>query len=253
MKRRTGVQGLAKGLAVLRALNMHNDSTALRLSELVHLPRPTVYRLLETLIDAGYVRRGPNGNTFRLTFAVRALGSGYSDEAWVTEVAVPVLEDLRREVVWPSDIATYDNGAMVIRETTNSSSPLAVLPGRAGHRPQILSTALGRCYLAFCPPPEQESILRILSSRGHRESKAAANRSAVMRMIKTTRARGFSVREGGQQPGTTSISVPVMHGGRILAAINIICIQSVIALDQIVARYLAPMKRAAARIEAALK
>ena len=243
------VFGLRKGLAVLRALNRRNDATALELSRATGLPRSTVYRLLATLQSAGYVDRGPNGNTFRLTIAVRGLAAGYSDEAWVGEVAAPVLRDLQRQVVWPSDIATYERGAMLIRETTNTQSPLATLPERAGHRPPVLSTALGRAYFSFCDAAERDAILGVLAARGHPERALARDRAAVARIVKTTRARGYAVRQGGHVPATTSIAVPVMKGRRVLAAINIICIASAIGLADIVARYLAPMRRAARRIE----
>ncbi len=247
------VFGLKRGLVVLRALNNQNNATALEISRLTGLPRPTVYRLLGTLQEAGYVDRGPNGNTFRLTIAVRGLAWGYSDEAWVVEIAGPVLRQLQREVVWPSDIATYERGAMLIRETTNTTSPLAMLPERAGHCPPVLTSSLGRAYLSFCDKPERDSILAVLSARGHRERRYARDRGAIAQMVQSTRARGYAVREGGRAPGTTSIAVPVMNNTKIVAAINIICIASAIALDEIVKRYLAPMRRAVREIEASLR
>lgn len=247
------VFGLKKGLAVLQALNNRNDATALEISRVTGLPRPTIYRLLATLQEAGYVDRGPNGNTFRLTIAVRGLAWGYSDEAWVGEIAAPVLKDLRREVVWPSDIATYERGAMLIRETTNTISPLAMLSERAGHRPPVLTSSLGRAYLSFCDKPERDAILAVLAAPGHRERRYARDRDAVSRLVRATRARGYAVRDGGRAPGTSSIAVPVMKNGRVLAAINIICITSAISLDDIIKRYLEPMRRAARRIEASLR
>ena len=246
------VLALRKGLIVLRALNRRNDATALEISRETRLPRPTVYRLLSTLQAAGYIDRGPNGNTFRLTIAVRGLSAGYSDEAWVAEIATPVLEDLRREIVWPSDLATYERGAMLIRATTNSTSPLATLPERAGHRPPVLTTSLGRAYFSFCDAAARDSILSVLAAPGHRERREARNRAAVRRLVVATRARGYAVRERGRAPGTSSIAVPVIKDGRVLAAINIICIASAISVDKIVTRYLAPLRSAARHIEDAL-
>ncbi len=152
-----------------------------------------------------------------------------------------------------SDIATYERGAMLIRETTNTTSPLAMLPERAGHRPPVLTSSLGRAYLSLCDKPERDSILAVLSARGHRERRYARDRGAIAQMVQSTRARGYAVREGGRAPGTTSIAVPVMNNGKIVAAINIICVASAIALDEIVKRYLAPMRRAVREIEASLR
>ncbi len=49
------VRALTRGLDVLHALNRKSGRTARDLAESTGLPRPTVYRLLETLEATGYV------------------------------------------------------------------------------------------------------------------------------------------------------------------------------------------------------
>jgi len=78
------VRGLLRGLTVLRALNETNYATAMELSKRTGLPRSTVYRLLDTLMAAGYVGIGARKETYQLTILVRALSDGFNDEAWVT-------------------------------------------------------------------------------------------------------------------------------------------------------------------------
>jgi len=47
------VRSLERGLAVLAAMNRHKIASVLELARETRLPRPTVYRLLETLARAG--------------------------------------------------------------------------------------------------------------------------------------------------------------------------------------------------------
>src|SRR5580704_6529100 len=54
---RGSVRALERGLAVLAAMNRHKIASVLELARETRLPRPTVYRLLETLGRAGYVTR----------------------------------------------------------------------------------------------------------------------------------------------------------------------------------------------------
>src|SRR5689334_21242880 len=91
------VRGLTRGLAILRALNENNYASALQLSRITDLPRPTVYRLLDTLIAAGYVAHGTRPDIYRLTIAVRALSDGFNDEAWMTEIAAPIIAELGQQ------------------------------------------------------------------------------------------------------------------------------------------------------------
>jgi IclR family mhp operon transcriptional activator len=241
-----------RGLAILRALNERNYASALQLSRATGLPRPTVYRLLDTLIAAGYVAHGPRPDVYRLTIAVRALSDGFDDEAWMTEIAAPILAELGHAIVWPTDIATFDRDAMVVRETTHASSPLSINREKAGFRPPVLLSSLGLVYLAHVSEAERETILRTLAASDRPDAALARNRRAINTLLAEVRSRGYGFREGGISPKTGSIAVPVMWRGRPLACINIHYILSAMTMEQVVAQYLAPMRAAAAKIEKAL-
>lgn len=238
-----------RGLSILRALNERNFATALELSRTTGLPRATVYRLLDTLIAAGYVTHGSRRETFQLTLQVRGLSDGFNDQAWLTEVASPVLEELGQEIVWPTDIATFDRDAMIVRDTTHGSSPLSINREKAGFRPPMLLSSLGRVYLAYCPEAEKDVILRTIAASSQPDCDLAADGEAVDRLLGEVRKRGYGFREGGISPKTGSIAVPVFWGERVIACINIHYIISALSEREVAARYLAPMKRAAAEIE----
>jgi len=246
------VRGLVRGLAILRALNENNYASALQLSRITGLPRPTVYRLLDTLIDTGFVAHGPSPDIYRLTIAVRTLSDGFNDEAWVTEIAAPVIAELGQAIVWPTDMATFDRDAMVVRETTHGSSPLSINREKAGFRPPVLLSSLGLVYLAQLGETEREAILRNLAGSDRPDAALAKNRRAVGAMLAEVKKRGYGFREGGISEKTGSIAVPVMWRGRPLACINIHYILSALTMAQVVERYLPPMRAAAAKIEQAL-
>jgi IclR family mhp operon transcriptional activator len=241
-----------RGLEVLRVLNEESYATASTISRRTGLPRPTVYRLLHTLDQAGYVRTAGRKDTFRLTSQVRTLSDGFDDEAWVTEIAAPVIEALGERIVWPTDIATLDGDAMVVRQTTNRRSPLAINRETAGFRPPILKSSLGLAYIAFCPEREREMILARLASSDRPDSKLARDSVYVGRLLADVRARGYGFREGGISPKTGSIAVPVMHGKRVIASINIHYILSALSMQQVVETYLPAMREAAEEIERGL-
>ena len=244
------VRGLTRGLAILRALNENNYATALQLSRITGLPRPTVYRLLDTLIAAGYAAHGARPDIYRLTIAVRALSDGFNDEAWMT---APIIAELGQTIVWPTDIATFDGDAMVVRETTHASSPLSINREKAGFRAPVLLTSLGLVYLANLGEAERDTILRTIAASDRPEAALARDRRAVGALLAQVRRRGYGFREGGISPKTGSIAVPVMWRGRPLACINLHYILSAMTMEQVAERYLAPMRAAAAKIEKALE
>lgn len=246
------VRGLVRGLAVLKALNERKDATASALARATGLPRPTVYRLLDTLKAAGYVTAGATPDTVRLTVAVRALSDGFDDEAWVTAIAQPILAELGRRIVWPSDLATFDGEAMVIRETTHAMSPLSINREKVGFRPPVLLSALGLAYVAHLDEAAREAVLRAIAASGRPDARLARNRRAVEALVAEVKRRGYGFREGGISPKTGSIAVPISWRGRPLACINMHYILSALTMAQVVERYLPAMKEAAGRIERAL-
>jgi DNA-binding IclR family transcriptional regulator len=110
------IRALMRGLDALTVLNMRDGATVSEVAHEIRLPRTTVYRILETLCNAGFVFRDAADDRYRLTIQVRALSEGFVDEAWVTQIAKPLITELSREIGWPVSIATLSGTAMRVRE-----------------------------------------------------------------------------------------------------------------------------------------
>jgi len=239
------VAGLQKGLRILRILNRLGEASTARVAAEAGLPRPTAHRLLETLRGEGYLQRASLREPYRLTLLVHTLAEGYHDVDWIEEIAAPVLAELRAEVVWPTDVATYDGGRMVIRLTTHSSSPLSIERVSRGREIAMLTSATGRAYLAFCPARERAAILEQL-----RSTPGVRWPARLELELAATRKRGYGLRiRGSVQPKTSSIAVPVRFGLRVIACINLHWIHAALKPETAVARYLRPLQQAVARIE----
>lgn len=200
MTKYTNVRGLARGLQVLRALNSIESgrATSQQISDAIGLHRTTVRRLLETLVEEGFVRRSTSDDSFRLTLDVRSLSEGFTDDERIATIAPPIMGRLLQRVAWPSDLTTPDGDAMIIRETTHRFSQLSFHRSMVGRRLPILLTASGRAYFALCPDGEREDILDMLrSGAGGDEQKALASSDALVRnLVRRVRADGFGSNHG---------------------------------------------------------
>lgn len=252
MGERKLVRGLTRGLEILRVLNERSEASAADLAAATGLPRATVYRLLDTLAEAGYVTAAPDSHTYRPSISCRMLSDGYHDEIWMRDIAAPVISDLGREIVWPTDIATRDGDMMVIRATTHRTSPLSFHRARVGLRVPLLGTSLGLTYLAFCPAAEREAVLKGLSQRSGQNQPSADRLAHLDRTLRDIRSRGYGVRDGGIIPETGSFAVPVMNAERCIATINVQYILSALTTEEAVRRYLPAAKAAASSIESSL-
>ncbi|GJH29361.1 IclR family transcriptional regulator C-terminal domain-containing protein [Caballeronia novacaledonica] len=242
------MRGVARTLSVLRALNQYNGETVTFLSDRTSISRPALYRILETLITEGYVRRSADGERYELTALVRSLSDGYRDEDLVREAAMPQIETLQQEIIWPTDLATFRHDAMYLRETTRRASPLAIDGLAVGLRLPILRSATGRAFFAFCTDAERDAIVEVLKSSERPEDAVVHHPHFIANVIEITRKNGYGEREEDLYPKTSSIAVPVYCGDRVLACLNITFIASVMRPREAATRYLVVLKRAAESI-----
>jgi len=244
------IRALMRGLDALTVLNSRNGATVSEVAQEIRLPRTTVYRILETLCTAGYVFRDSSDDRYRLTIMVRALSGGFDDEAWVTEIARPVIHELCRDIVWPVSIATLSGTAMVVRETTDQSSPLAIERYSAGSRVPLLTSAAGRVYLAFCPASQRETLIDILARSTKEEDKLArAQRTELARMLADIKAQGYATTSRTRRlVEEISVSVPALLEERGLACITLRFSSSAVPQKVGLERFLPKLRQSAARI-----
>ena len=159
------IRSFARGLAVLSALNRHGSATALTLARETGVPRATVYRLLQTLFDDGYVGRGTADDRFHLRLKVRGLSEGFEDEQWITAIAGPALLELTRRTAWPCDVSTLGGLKTVIHATTHRLAPLSIDRNMVGQELPILRSASGLAYISFAPKEERDTLLALLDDR----------------------------------------------------------------------------------------
>src|SRR6201992_3327686 len=144
------IRALTRGLDALTVLNLRNGATVSEVAQDIRLPRTTVYRILATLRDAGCIFRDGSDDRYRLTARVRELSEGFADEPWVSRIAKPALEELGREIVLPACMSTLVGTKMMVRESPDHHSVLAIEQYLAGYRFGLLDSASGRVFLAFC-------------------------------------------------------------------------------------------------------
>jgi IclR family transcriptional regulator, mhp operon transcriptional activator len=253
-------RGVTRTLAVLRALNTHNGATVTQLSRVTRISRPALYRILDALVHNGYVAADPDRKTYCLTYLVRSLSDGFRDEHWISEIAGPVMNDLQRRVLWPTDLATFANYEMRLRDTTRRRSPLVIDRSAVGAQLSFLRSALGLAYLAHCPASERGAILEMLQRPGHPDHGLASDTVRVLRLLREVRRRGYGWRfkgadtpENDARSQTATIAVPVYGEAGVVATIGITFFASVLSIQEAARRHLGDLRAAARAIELAMR
>ena len=248
-----GVRSLERGLELLVAMNRRKLPSVVELARDTRLPRPTIYRLLATLDRAGFVARSSPADRFCLTPKVRSLSDGFLEDDWIAEIAAPFMAKFTRDLVWPAALMTFDQGRMLVRETTHEASVLSIDHGMVGRSLPMLRTAAGRCYLAFCSASERRAILEMLARSPSLEDKGARERDRVGALLDAIRTKGFAVQDREINPKAAGMAIPIRAGSRILGCLSLIWISSALTIAQAERQLLPPLRSMAQRIETAVR
>lgn len=244
------VNVVLRALQILRALNRQPVSTVDAIHKHTAIPKPTIVRLLQTLEADGLVRRAPQYGAYYLTSEVTALVSGYHSEPRVVEASAAPAEALTQELKWPAAVAVHDGDAMVVRYSTIPHSPLSFFHSTINMRLSLVTQALGRAYLAFCGPTEQDALIELLARNS--SEPVAGGEIAIRRMLAEVRERGYALRDPRVRPESSTIAVPIFEGPRVVATIGLTWFSSALEVEQAVARFLPPLREASADISRAL-
>lgn len=248
------IRAFARGLELLAALNRHGGATALTLARETGIPRPTVYRLIETLEREGYVARSPSDERWMLRLKVRSLSDGFEDEEWISAVAAPALYRLTERIGWPCDLCTLEGTAMVIRETTHRVARFSIDRGMIGRALPVLQSSVGRAWLAFSRREERETLLGLLAASDRPEDAAARHAAVLLRQLSLVRRRGYALRPGGAPPWphTGSIALPIRQRGSVLGCVNAVWMARAVSAEEGIRLCLDPLRGVVQEIEEAL-
>jgi IclR family mhp operon transcriptional activator len=224
----------------MEALSRRPRGTVAVLADETHLPRPTVVRLLKTLVELGYATRISREAGYRLTDKVLGHAQGIRFVDHLIDVAAPHMSRFTRRYGWPLYLGTISDRAMTIRHSTAAESPMSFERTALQRRSPILSSALGRAWLAFCSAEERRGALR------HLGVKPDAKLAAAFARIRSDGYAFTVLPRSGRLQGI----VAIRDGERVMGCLSMRFIRSAMTEDEAGRRYGAPLNATAAAIAA---
>lgn len=152
-----GVQVISRVTAILRALADAPAGLGIaELSRIVELPRSTVYRIVATLADDGFVTTGPGRRGLRLGPELAHLAA--AAQRGLAEAARPHMEMMAHSVNETVDLAVFQHGQVrfVDQVVGNQRLRAEVVVGELY---PAYCTANGKAFLAALPAPSLDAIL----------------------------------------------------------------------------------------------
>lgn len=211
-------RSLERGIAILRAFRPGvGELGNSEIAERTGLPKATISRLTQTLVEVGILERDPARRVYRLAPSVLGLAHAMRLSSPVLPVLTPVMraEATRRHV--NVGLAAADGDMMIYLESFRYSPRASFRTVVSGQRVSIELTSLGRAYLWSLPPDAQARELALIAERRARAWPQL--RAEIEESFGELDRLGYcAVR---WQPGVAAAAAPIQVLGLAPLALNI--------------------------------
>lgn len=240
MALQTAIEPVRRSFALLEALSRRRTSTVGVLTGETGLPRPTVVRLLHTLIALGYAARVSREQGYRLTERVLGLAGSIRFVDHLVDAAIPHMSRFTAEHGWPLYLATLSYGSITIRHSTAPESPMSFEEAALNTRRPVLISALGRAWLAFCPEEERRNILRDIGGLTRRQE------ATLGQVLERVRRDGYAFTQPPRPTRIHGIAVAIRQesgaAGRVMGSLSMRFPTSAMTEEEVGARFGQPLQ-----------
>ena len=210
---------LIKGLGLLEVL-AHADRPlgVTELATRIGLGKSNVHRLLQALVELGYVRRDGETGAYAASIRLWELGSAVLANLDLKRAAqgwMDWLLDRTRETV---HLSVLDGDEVVYVDKLDSPEPVRAYTQIGGRAPAHC-VATGKALLAWSGEVHLDALSRRLRAATLRTVTEPAE---FLREMERVRALGYAVNRGEWRESVGGVAAPVRDpGGRVVAAVGV--------------------------------
>lgn len=218
-QQKSSVQSLAKGLRVLEAFGADDEPlTITELAERAELDPGTTFRMLNTLVDLGYVRRLEK-RRYEITLKVLDLGFNAIGRRDLRSVVRPLLRSLVGGKIEAASFGVLEGGNVVYVERVRAGLTRLGVDIRIGSGIPAAVNVLAQAILAHLPAPDLDQVL---ASEAPHPGYPVVSRARLLPQLDRIRADGFAASSSQISAGLDVLAAPVFDdGGYPIAGISV--------------------------------
>lgn len=214
-----GVKSAARAVELLELLaSRQNRPARLReLSEALGAPRSSVYALIRTLVERGWVRVDDTGTQYSIGIRALLVGTTYLDTDPYLRIVQPLITDLSAALDETIHYGRLDRGDIVYLVTKESSKYIRPF-SRVGRRFPAFSTSMGKCLLA--ERLETGIDEHVPDEVAQLTPNTLVDRDALIRDLEQARERGYAIDDEENTVGVTCFGFALRYTKPAIDAIS---------------------------------
>jgi DNA-binding IclR family transcriptional regulator len=206
-KKRSPFSSLENALRILNLFSMdETELSLLEISKRIGVGKSTAYRLLQTLISEGFIKKDPRTNLYSLGTSILAQNKVILSRFTICNIASPFLQKLVQESGESAHIAKLQDVDVIYLHKIECDHPVRLL-SYIGKRNPVFCTSSGQAILAF----QSKEVIDKVIQNGliPYTSKTITSPELFQDKLKQIQKQGYALSIEELHEGVASISAPI--------------------------------------------
>jgi len=215
------VKSVSRALDIITMLSLKKGGLGVtEISKQIDINKSSVYRILSTLVQYGYVEQDEETGRYKLGYKFLEISSKLLDSIDLRSEARPFLQELENETNEVVHLVVYDQGEVVYIEKLEGNELLR-MHSKVGKRAPMHCTSVGKAILSQLPDNVVEGIIERKGMPVH-TIHTITDKEVFMKELEQVREKGYALDLEENELGITCIAVPIFdHTGKVVSAVSI--------------------------------
>lgn len=217
---RYAIQSVDKALDVIELLAELESASLIELAEKLNQPKSSLYRIILTLENRGFIARSEQDGKYCLGFKQLVLTRHLMEKNKLRIAAVPEMHKLVEKYGDTANLGVLSGGGALYVEIIEGTHALR-MTDQVGSRAPLHATAIGKTLLAYLKAPQLEAHLRDIEFTAYTPNTVSTKEQLLAKLV-DVRTNGYALDDQEITVGARCIAAPIfdMFGG-IAGALSI--------------------------------
>ncbi|MDC1107151.1 IclR family transcriptional regulator [Prolixibacteraceae bacterium] len=225
------VPNLERALEIVELLSVNgNGLTLSEIQECLSFPKSSVFRIVTTLVERGYLLKNQIEGKFTLSKKFLRIGLSTVDESSVVESSLPYMRSLRDTLNETILLGTIiEKQGVVLEQIVGNHGFTFMLT--VGKQFYLHSSAPGKAMIAFLPDEEKKDIVNTIEFQKFNE-RTITSKQSFLEELDIVKNKGYALDRAEELEGVHCVGAPIFNQyGYPIAAVWLTAPSARIRLD----------------------
>lgn len=219
-KKEYNIHSIEKALDVIEILNEHEFLNLIQMSELLEQPKSSLYRIIMTLENRGYIAKSVDNGKYCLSYKIISIGKNILHSNPLRNAAISEMNELSEKYGDTVNLGVYADGVITYLDIVEGTYSLR-MSETAGSQVPVHSTGIGKAIAAFLP---MDQVDKMLERDGMKQvtPNTITDADQLRQELEKVKRQGYAVDDQENVEGAICVASPIFNMlGKVSGAISL--------------------------------